>query len=464
MRDTVGQGCNKNGVPVRPGGSVEHPLSGQPIHDLTGGNVWVSSVIASAIPGSPNYDATNDALLNQGPSVLTLDLTAGEGVDPGMLLDGADRALQQLQLAASIDDLTLDPQTGAVSFRVQNQTGHRLISGFPEGRRMFLNVRAYAANELIWEVNPYDDTVGTLRGLDPDTSGNSPPLAANEAHDDALVYEMHPSSTITGEAESFHFALADNRYKDNRIPPKGFRIADAAARLCQPRWHGADAPDYFTAAEYAGGYDAVTVSPPAGVTAIADRVEVSLYYQTTSREYMEFLRDEINGTPGRRTLPDSAYVIQGDTTGFFDQLKAWGDTIWQLWSHNRDLPGAAPVLMAFAAVGDVAPPPPDACPIPGTPEGLSATGGRKRVDIQWSAPAGGAPPGGYNLYYDQAGKLQYIRTVNASTLSYTDRGLSNRTRYCYVVAAWSDCDRNGSYDAGLDIEGVPTAAVCATTD
>ena len=36
----------------------------------------------------------------------------------------------------------------------------------------------------------------------------------------------------------------------------------------------------------------------------ADRVEVTLYYQGTSREYIEFLRNEINGTV--RTLPDGA--------------------------------------------------------------------------------------------------------------------------------------------------------------
>ena len=65
-----------------------------------------------------------------------------------------------------------------------------------------------------------------------------------------------------------------------------------------PRWHGAAAPDYFTAAEYAGGYDDVALTIPAG----ADAVEVRLYYQTTSREYIEFLRDEINGNGS--TLPE----------------------------------------------------------------------------------------------------------------------------------------------------------------
>ncbi|NIP49888.1 MAG: hypothetical protein GWO30_07830, partial [Gammaproteobacteria bacterium] len=56
MRDVVGPGADKKDAVVRPNESIEHPQSGQPLHDLTGGNAWVSWVLASAVPGSPNYD------------------------------------------------------------------------------------------------------------------------------------------------------------------------------------------------------------------------------------------------------------------------------------------------------------------------------------------------------------------------------------------------------------------------
>jgi hypothetical protein len=214
-------------------------------------------------------------------------------------------------------------------------------------------------------------------------------------------------------------------------------------------WLGAPAPDYFTAAEYAGGYDAVSLAIPTGAT----RIEVNLYYQTTSREYIEFLRDEINGT-GNLTLPGSAYIAQTDP--FFAKLRAWGSTIWQLWLHNRNLPGAAPVLMTQSVWASAPPPPPPgSCEMPGTPQNLTAqSGGNRQVPLSWNAV--NPPLTGYNLYYNQAGKLQFIVTVPAGTTSYTDRQLKQRTEYCYVVTAVNVCGE-------VTMESPPSSVACATT-
>lgn len=462
MRDGVGKGASQNDAVVRPTGSKEHPQSGQPIHDLTGGNAWVSWVLASAVSGSPNYNAGNSQLLNQGSAVLTLNLSQGLGIDPVALLAGADRAMQQLGLAASIEDLTYDAPTGALSFKVQNQTGHKLISGFPEGRRMFLNVKAYSGATLLQEINPYDYAAATLKGLDyPYQTGKGLPaptaLGGNELYRDNLVFEMKPSSSdlLTGEGKTFHFVLADGRYKDNRIPPKGFRIADAAARVSTPVWEGVNRPELFSAEEYLGGYRAVSLTLPAG----ADRVEVSLHYQTTSREYIEFLRDEINGT-GNLTLPASAYIVQTDP--FFAKLKAWGNTIWDLWLRNRDVTTAAPYLMTQAVWGGTASPPP--CTAPGTPGNVKATALRgQKIRVDWGA-GDPAPLDGYNVYYDQSGKLSLRATVPAGTTTYTDSGLAKNTTYCYILTAWNDCNGNGQFDLGTDSESNPTSPpACVTT-
>jgi len=344
MADAVGKGADKTDSILRPSGSTEHPLSGQPVHDLTGGNVFVSTVLASVVTTSSNYDPVNRTLLDQGPSLLTMDLSQGEGIDPDAMLAGAARALAMLESAATIQNVTYATTTGDLSFRIRNNTGHKLLSGYPEGRRMFANIQVFSSGVLIHEVNPYDATIGTLTGLDPAYSPSSPPLTTSEEHLDELVYEMHTTSSVTGETTTFHFVLATGRHKDNRIPPKGFDISSAPSRIIVPVWHGVEDPALFTTTEYAGGHDDVSITVPPG----ADRIEIRLYYQTTSREYMEFLRDEINGagvTLSSPTLAGSAVAYISHTDPFFSALSAWGDTIWDLWLHNKDLPGAAPILM-----------------------------------------------------------------------------------------------------------------------
>ena len=462
MRDVVGAGADKRDAVLRPSESIEHPQSGQPLHDLTGGNVWVPTVLASAVTGSPNYDATNDSLLNQGPAVLTLDLTQGEGIDPNALLAGADRARQQLLLAATIKNVAYNGATGALSFQVQNNSGHKLISGFPEGRRMFVNIRAYAGGGLIYEANPYDPVAGTLKGLTYPYLGQGlpdpQPLGTSEAYVDELVYEMKPSSNdLTGEAKTFHFALATGRYKDNRIPPRGFDIGGAPERVAVPVWHGVEDPNLFTSAEYSGGYDEVSLTIPAG----ADSVVVSLYYQTTSREYIEFLRDEINGT-GNLTLSSptpsgetNAYVVQNDP--FFAQLKAWGDTLWNLWTHNMNVDGAAPFLMASATFGT----PPPGCTAP-TPTLDTATPGNTEVALAWSDESADPSVDGYRVYHDQAGKAQLVTDItDPATTSYTETGLTNDQEYCYKVTTYYDATCESGFSNILC--AIPTT-VGQTTD
>ena len=348
MRDVVGAGADKSNSVLRPTGSVEHPKSGQPLHDLTGGNTLVPFILASTVAGSANYDPFNATLLNR-TAELTMDLGAGLGINPQALLAGAERAHQKLERAAAIEQLVYDPATHELGFRIKNQTGHKLITGYPEGRRIWLNIRALdSAGSLLLEVNPWDEAAATLKGLgyaytDPYGEILPAPMplsAGTEVHADELVYEIKPSSSITSEDTTFHFALADGRWKDNRIPPLGFDLAGAPARLSQPVWQGVDAPEMFSNEEYAGGYREVRFALPAGTAA----VELSLHYQGVSREYVQFLRDEIDGRAN--SLGEDNYIAATDP--FFDRLRAWGPTIWQLWRHNRQVPGAAPVLMASA--------------------------------------------------------------------------------------------------------------------
>jgi hypothetical protein len=77
--------------------------------------------------------------------------------------------------------------------------------------------------------------------------------------------------------ESFHFVLNNTVVKDNRIPPRGYTRAAFDQPGLRP-----------VGATYADGQywdDTVYVLP-----GTAERVVVTLYYQTSSKEYVDFLR------------------------------------------------------------------------------------------------------------------------------------------------------------------------------
>ncbi|MGD8518960.1 MAG: multiheme c-type cytochrome, partial [Anaerolineae bacterium] len=132
VRAVTGQGANKNGVPVR---------SDLPLHDMTGGNYWMP-----------------DAILHQN-ALDTLRLGGGlSDLQVEALQAGKARAQQQLDLAAS---LSVDGK----SLKVTNLTAHKLISGYPEGRRMWLNIKWYDSNNsLIREDGAYGPIEVVLDG------------------------------------------------------------------------------------------------------------------------------------------------------------------------------------------------------------------------------------------------------------------------------------------------------------
>ena len=300
------------------------------LHSFVGGNTWISGILASADPSYDGYDEYNHEILSgEKYSGASIQVSGLENKGEAIAVI-AEKATELLQNAATIE--VVEAIEDEVVLKIHNNAGHKLTSGFPEGRRMFLNVKYLDEDgDLLDEVNPY---TSLETGLD---SGDEVYVSGGElgmTHDE-LVWEVKMSSVeLTGEETTFHMALSTDRYKDNRIPPVGFDTTGMDDRIVQPRWNGEDAPDYFTEDEYTGGYDQITLTPPEDT----DNIEVTLYYQTTSKEFMEFLRDEVNGD--NPTLPQEAYIAQTDP--FFTDLKGWGDAMWDLWLHND---GAEPVEM-----------------------------------------------------------------------------------------------------------------------
>ena len=91
----------------------------------------------------------------------------------------------------------------AFRVRVENKTGHKLPTGYPEGRRMWL------------EVAVDDETGASLLH-----SGEYDCATATRATDPQLrTYEVRMAAN---GVEGFHFILQDEVLQDNRIPPRGF--------------------------------------------------------------------------------------------------------------------------------------------------------------------------------------------------------------------------------------------------
>jgi hypothetical protein len=112
---------------------------------------------------------------------------------------------------------------------------------------------------------------------------------------------------------SFHFVLNNKIFKDNRIPPRGFANESYASFGGTPVGHGYEDGQYWDVTEYA--------IPPDAASA-----EVTLYYQSTSREYVEFLLEE-NST---------------DDTG---------QTMYDLWVNNGRCPPELMVTETLALTG-----------------------------------------------------------------------------------------------------------------
>jgi hypothetical protein len=232
MRDVTGKGCNKANAPVR---------NDLPLHDMTGGNTFVPDLVKAKYPGE---------------------------VDAAALDAGKLRALDMLQHAATVE-LTVDQMNSDVKVKVINETGHKLSSGYPEGRRIWINLKAYnSMTTQTFESGHYDFTTAYLT-----KTGTK-------------IYEIKPGlspfiASVVGKqpGESFHFVINDTIYLDNRIPPRGF--TNANFNTIQSPVVGYSYPD----GQY---WDETSYSLPF----IPDSVEVTLYYQTASREFIEFLRDE----------------------------------------------------------------------------------------------------------------------------------------------------------------------------
>lgn len=224
-----------------------------PAHFFVGGNAWVPKIIQDS---RWRLSSPGDAA--------ALNSTAAE-------------AQSMLRRAATLElDVDEAGDSTLVTVRVINQTGHKLPTGYPEGRRLWLNLRAYDVDgDLIYESGTYDPATGILTED-----------AASKVYEvkQGLTPEM---ATLVGleAGPTFHFALNNTTYKDNRIPPRGYTVA----AFDRPGMRPVGAT--YTDGQY---WDDTIYNVPAETA----RVVATLYYQLASADYIAFLRD-LGGADGQ---------------------------------------------------------------------------------------------------------------------------------------------------------------------
>jgi hypothetical protein len=225
-----------------------------PLHDLTGSNTWVPQII----PLHPEYSD----LFEEGTA-------RREALDEGVL-----RARYMLQNAARLDVYRLDNK---LTVTIYNETGHKLPTGYVEGRRMWLQVEGYdAAGNLIYTSGAYDNDTGELDGYHSD-----PTLKLYEAKQG--LTEAWANQLGLPAGPSFHFALNNQIVSDNRIPPRGFNFEAFNAVQSAPHTNGQPDATLYDDGQY---WDTTVYELADGV----DRGVVRLLFQVASKEYIEFLQ------------------------------------------------------------------------------------------------------------------------------------------------------------------------------
>lgn len=262
MPDMQGYGSNYDFEPF-----FERP--DMPQHSFMGSNYWVLNAVRTVdfngdgLPDFPDQDTH-----------LTDESVAG----------AIERNLDFLQRASDLELTRIGPN---LRTRLINFTGHKLPTGFPDGRRIWINVKFFDCQQnLIHERGAYDFATATLT---PDTE----------------IYEIkcgiqgedYAQSLGLPQGHTFHFMLANAILKDNRIPPAGF--GNPIANQLQTQSVGAFYPN-------GQNWDDTLYQIPAGAT----KAVVTVYYQLTSREFIEFLRDE-NITDNKGQIVYDLWVENG---------------------------------------------------------------------------------------------------------------------------------------------------------
>jgi predicted phage tail protein len=199
---------------------------------------------------------------------------------------------------------------------------------------------------------------------------------------------------------------------------------------------------------------------PSGLAATAGNAQVSLSWTAPASDGAQITSYDIyEGTTGN--VKTTAPVASSKGTSVTVKNLANGTTYYFKVAAVNAV-GVGPASRTVSAT------PAAAVTKPAPPTGLTATPGRGRVILSWTAPGsdGGAGISGYLIYQGTSPDGEAGIPVNGSPVSgtsYTVTGLTNGTTYYFKVAAVNDAKRQGNDSGEASATPVSAAASASAT-
>ena len=268
-----------------------------PVHQFAGGNTWIPDVLRQEYPNldrASAFIATRDWARAMLQTAATVEVTAPTAMTEGNSLN--------------------------VDVKVTNTSGHKLPTGYPEGRRMWLHVEARdGLNALLFESGAYAQTTGVLT--------EDAQIKVYQAKPGVWDVGSGTCKTEDGGKPQFHFVLNNCYAIDNRLPPAGF----TGGTHLETQPVGYTYPETSPGSGILVNYDVTSYSIPVPVgTPSPVSVTATLKYQTISKEYVEFLRDEAVDN----AFPDDCIER---SSGFPTQSR--GEILHDMWeTYDRSTP------------------------------------------------------------------------------------------------------------------------------
>ena len=254
------QDCHMPAVVDKPGcnqfvDQYSHPTGGRR-HDLVGANRFMVEVLRAEY-GNDGTGVINDFFFQQ-----TLD-RMDDLLGTAATLELAGPA--EVHLGEGLQDLVAT---------VTNETGHKLPTGYTEGRIMWLEVRASYGEEVLW------------------TSGEFVPGKGPTEDSQLRSYRGEAEQLSTGV--TMHLLLNDHWVEDTRIPPRGMvpnPETDPVGSRYQLQPDGTW-PHFDVAAYAFPGLQNVQDQTPENASDDVLDVSVRLLYLVNTPEYVEILAED----------------------------------------------------------------------------------------------------------------------------------------------------------------------------